>query len=387
MSWPAILTRRGFRSALRGVQQYVFGKRGQRRVHGWRFLYRLRMEVMLRSPRPIRGISGFSPAKLWVDREAFPRILKLLRRARHSVLVQMFIWKDDAIGRGVATALLEAADAGVTVDIFKEAVGDIFELHRDFLGTRHDTDALWKRFWSHPKIRITYETRNDHTKVFIIDDRILLLTGMNIADEYNEDWHDYLVELRGHRFVEQYLTAEAVGRTTADARLVMNSDKRRDIRPVVMELIGSAERSIVLEQSYVSDPAVLDALIRRSKDGVRVVLILPGRTDFHHYANMQSVARLLTEGDRRHISVFLYPRMVHGKIILVDRERAFLGSANLMTSSLDEMGEVNVLLGGSTQGAIRKLREVLRQDILMSTPISRAPRFRWLWKWLTWLQL
>ena len=51
------------------------------------------------------------------------------------------------------------------------------------------------------------------------------------------------------------------------------------------------------------------------------------------------------------------------------------------------MGEVNVLLEGRTPPAIRKLRGVLREDILQSLPVSRPPRFRWLWRWLTWFKL
>lgn len=387
MRWPPLLTRRGFRAALRGGLQYVFGRRGQRRVHGWRLFYRLRVQVMLRSPRPITGISSFPGVSLWVDREAFPRIKKLIRRARHTVLIQMFIWKDDVLGREMAELLVEVADRGVEVDISKEAVGDLFEFHRDFLGTRNDKGAVWKRFWNHPRIRIHYATNNDHAKVFIIDDRIFLLTGMNIADEYHDEWHDYLVELQGHRFVEHYLTNGDHAGTGTDARLVMNTEQRKEIRSVVMDLLQSAKRSIVVEHCYFSDPAVLELLIRRSHEQVSVVLILPSETDFHHYANMETVARLRKEANPKRMHIFLYPRMMHGKIILVDRERAFVGSANLMTTSLDEMGEVNVLLHGRSHGAIHKLREVLRKDILLSTPFAGPFRYHWLWRWLTWLQL
>lgn len=371
---------------MRGGLQYIFGKRGQRRVHGWRLFTRLRVQMMLHGRVALPPIMNAS-AKLWVDDEAFPRIKKLLRRAMHTIYIQMFIWKDDRLGRQVASILLDAADAGVRVEVSKEAVGDVFEMHEDFLSTKHGTDKMWKRFWNHPNIRITHSTRNDHAKVYIIDDKIFLLSGMNIADEYHEEWHDYMVELRGHRFIESYLTEGERPASEGGATLVMNVGDRRDIRAAVMELIASARHSIVLEQCYFSDADVVNALIKRSKDGIQIVLILPAKTDLHHYSNMQAVANLLGQSHRANVSVFLYPSIVHGKIILVDRERAFVGSANMMTSSLDEMGEVNVLLDGKNLPAIGKLRDVLREDILVSTPMAHAPRFRWMWRWLTWLKL
>lgn len=379
--------RRSIRAFLRGAYRYIFGKRGQRRVLGWRLFYRLRVEVLLRSRRPMTGINRFPDARLWVDQEVFPRVQKLLRRARHTIVIQMFIWKDDWLGRSVAETLLECADRGVKIYIFKEAVGDVFEGYRDFLTTRRGERPVWRRFWEHPNIRITYADNNDHAKVYIIDDRVFLLTGMNIAKEYHERWHDYLVELRGNHFVEHYLTrGEAITRQT-DTRLVMNTESRKEIRPIVMELVESARSSIVLEQSYMHDARLIDALIRRSRDGIDITVILPARPDFHHFANMQSVGRLISEGNRERIDVFLYPGMVHGKIILVDRMRAFIGSANMMTSSLDDMGEVNVLLEGRNRHPILKLREVLRQDTLRSMPFQTPPRFPWLIRWLAWLKL
>lgn len=386
-NWRELFHRRTVQSFIRGGLHYVFGKRGQRRVHGWRMFYRLRMEVMLRSRAGAKGISRFSAAKVWVDSEAFPRVKKLIRRARHTVAIQMFIWKDDRLGREIAGALCDAADRGVHVEISKEATGDMFEFRQDFLGTRSDADGIWKRFWSHRNIRVLHENRYDHAKVFIIDERILLLTGMNIGDEYHEEWHDYLVELRGRPFVEHYLSDGDMPGAARGARLVMNTGHRKEIRPAVMHLLASAEKSIVIEHCYLSDPAVLRVLQQRSRDDIQIVVIVPRATDFHHYANMQSITDLLAGGNPRRMEIFLYPKMFHAKIILVDRERAFVGSANLMTTSLDDMGEVNVLLEGRTSKAIRKLRDILREDILISIPVSRPPRFQWIWKWLTWLKL
>ncbi len=382
--------RRMFKSSARGGLRYIFGKRGQRRVQGWRLLYRLRIATLLFADEPLTRLTRRTEVRLWADgEEAFVRLEKLLSRARHTIFIQMFIWKDDAVGKKFASVLIEAADRGVQVDINKEAVGDFFEYQGDFFTTRSLKDPVWQRLWNHSRIRITYATFNDHAKVFIIDDQILLLTGMNIANEYRDTWHDYLVELRGSRFVQQYLSEgeSQPQRAGEPVRLIMNTVNVKQIRPVVTELLRSARHSVLLEQCYLSDPQIVDELIVLSKRGIRVTLILPEAPDIHYHANMQAVSRLLIESSKSMVQVFLFPRIVHGKVILVDRKRMFLGSANMIQSSLDEMGEVCVLIEGRYRIALMKLRDILRSDILQSRLLTTPPQFRWIGRWLASLGL
>lgn len=381
-----LFRRRSLRSIVRGGLRYIFGKRGQRRVYGWRMLYKLRYEMLLYGKAPMEQWSRFYRTRVWVDREVFPRIESLLLRAKHSVFIQMFIWKDDRVGRSMAETLLWIADRGVSVNIRKEAVGDFFELHRDFFTTKESTNPLWRRFWSHPRIRITHAGDNDHAKVYIIDDRIFLLTGMNIADEYHDRLHDYMVEIRGQPIVEHYLSDGETPVPQSPVRLVMNG-RKNELRGEVMKLLRSARHSIVVEHCYFSDPEVIAALAEKTKNGVDVTLILPSQVDLHYHTNMNAAGNLMAESDKRRLSVFLYPGMFHGKVILVDHGKAFLGSANLMESSLDQMGEVNVLLEGASSRALVKLRDVLRDDILQSQPLGRYPRFLWLRRILAWAKL
>ncbi len=383
----SVFQRRSFWSFVRGLMRYTFGRERHRKVHGWQLLYRLRVEVLLQSDATISRIEEYFTTRVWIDQEAFPRIRKLIRRARHTVVIQMFIWKDDNLGRSMAATLLEAADRGVKVDITKETVGDLFELQSDFLATKDLDTPLWKRFWSHPNIRITHGQNNDHAKVYIIDDEILLLTGMNIADEYHESWHDYLVELRGRSFVEEYLSHGEIRRPQSAVRLVMNHGERRDIRSTIMQMLLRARESIVVEHPYLTDPEVVELLTKRSKEGIRITIVLPENSNHLYYVNRQSIAKIMAEGTASNVEVYFFPRMIHGKLILVDRMWACLGSANLLTSSLDTMGEVNVLLYGKTQRSIVKLRDMLRADVLVSEPMTGSAHMPWLWRVMAWLRL
>jgi cardiolipin synthase len=382
-----ILHNKGFSNALKGSLRYLFGKRGKRLVSGLRLFYRLRVFMLLRTGEAIGKLSRGNEVRVWIDgRQSFRRIVRLIGRAKYSIVVQMFIWKDDDTGRRMASTLLAAARRGVNVDINKEAVGDLFELNGDFFGTKKSADPMWKEFWSHPRIRITVATNNDHAKVYVIDDQILLLTGMNIADEYRYKWHDFLIELRGSAYVAQFLTHEKSQTNSEQVELVMNTSERKDIRPVLHTLLDSARESVVVEHCYMSDSEVNDKLIALSKRDVRVTVIIPEYNHLHYHSNMNTIGRLISEGKSANLNVLLYPNTFHAKIILVDYKTAFVGSANLMKNSLNEMGEVNVLIRGK-QRAIHTLREALRQDALKSRALSSPPSFLWASRWLAWLGL
>lgn len=386
-SWRDLVNIPGVKISLRGGLRYLFGKRGQRLVRSLRVYYRLRINILIRTGEPIARLTRRSDVRLFVDgKDSFRRIERWIRRARHHIVVQMFIWRNDETGTKIAELLLEAADRGVNVDITKEAVGDFFEFRGDFIGTKGSPEHPWNRFWNHPRIHISYATNSDHAKVFAIDGYMLLLTGMNVADEYRNQWHDYLVELRGTRFVTEFLTREKPLHEAKNLQLVMNTEDKKDIRAVTMSLLEHAHESIIVEHCYLADESVTKALIDASRRGVRVTLILPGALDFYHHGNMLTVGRLLAEGKPANVRVFLYPGMSHAKALLVDHQTAFIGSANLYTESLDVMGEVNVLIT-SKRRVLWKLQESLRGNILRSKPITSPPSFLWISKWLAWLGL
>jgi cardiolipin synthase len=349
--------------------------------------YRMQANFVLRTGGSLRSLAGDREVRLWIDgHQAFQRIETLIARSTVSIVIQMFIWKDDRTGRQMAKWLLDAADRGVTVDITKEAVGDFFESHSDFLGTKDSSDPLWKAFWRHPRIRIAHATHHDHAKVYVFDGHTLILGGMNVADEYRYDWHDCMVELRGASFVEQFLTRKKTPDDRAPVRIVANTEESKDIRPTFVKLLDDAREQVVVEHAYMSDPEVVAQLVALSKRGVRITIIVPERMQLHKHATQLAIGQLMSDGELANIRVFIFPGYCHSKIVLVDSRTAFLGSANLYKGSLDDMGEVNVLIKGRFR-ALWTLKEMLRQDVLVSKPLSSPPGFLWISRWLSWLGL
>ncbi len=342
--------------------------------------------VMLRGVEPVGKLARRQDVRLWVDGpRSFRRIERLIRNAKDHILIQTFIWKNDHTGRWMAKLLVEAAERGVLVDITKEAVGDFFEFHGDFLSTKGNTSSPWPAFWSHPRIRINYATNNDHAKVFIIDGHTLILTGMNIADEYRFKWHDYMVELRGESFVKSFMTRTPMNEDSP-VHLVMNSETHKEIRPALMKLLRNAREQIVIEHCYISDSDVIDTLVERSNAGVRVTVLLPDWVEFHHHANMVAIGRLITYAKSANVSVHLYPGKFHAKVMMIDHETVLIGSMNLFKASIDEMGEVNVLIHNRSR-ILWTLKESLRQTVLVSRSLNSPPPFLWISRWLAWLGL
>ena len=66
--------------------------------------------------------------ELLVDgKNAFPEIIRCIRKAHESIFINMFIWRNDTIGCTLAHELLAAADRGVKVTISKDRYGVICE--------------------------------------------------------------------------------------------------------------------------------------------------------------------------------------------------------------------------------------------------------------------
>lgn len=375
---------RTLRSLLRGTIGYFSAQHAGQRIRSLRLLTKIRTRMTLlrlqKTPPPKQSVL------LWADKKVFRRIEKLIREAKHTVIVQMFIWADDATGTWIAALLTEAAERGVDVHIMKEQVGDVFETSRDFISTKSSSDPVWHAFWNHPRIHVSYRAHANHAKCIIVDDSVMMIMGMNFADEYRFLWHDYGVELRGKKFVHQYLTGgESNGKSRV--HILVSSDGAPLMRKAVKQLFSLAKRSIVLEQAYLSDPEILDELIRASHKHIDVTIILPQTPDIHFYANRESVRQLLVKGEKKFLRILSYPGMVHGKVILVDHIHALIGSTNLITSSLDTVGEACVLISRKPLRPLLALRRILLKDMMKSKHIERPPRFSFLRKILAWGQL
>ena len=116
---------------------------------------------------------------------AFPEMLAAIASAQQQVLLEMYWFASDSIGRKFAAALAAAAQRGVDVRVIFDAVGsvgasdDMFDelQHSGVQVIEFNPIAPWKR-----RFRLSKLTRRDHRKILIVDGRIGFTGGINIAD-------------------------------------------------------------------------------------------------------------------------------------------------------------------------------------------------------------
>jgi cardiolipin synthase len=152
--------------------------------------------------------------------------------------------------------------------------------------------------------------------------------------------------------------------------LAVNNSKHTETRTAIIEIMGHAKDSVVIEHAYFSDDKVIKAVKKAAARGVRVEVILPKIPDTHIYANLVTINRLLDTESGKAPRVFLYPHMSHAKVIMTDGQIVAVGSANLTPRSMITSKEITLFVHGvATSRFISELRGQLQTDIAVSEEV------------------
>ena len=313
--------------------------------------------------------------ELLVDgKEAFNEILQAIDAARSSIHIQTYIWKDDNIGQQIVSKLKTAANRGVKVTVRKDALGTAFEMV-DMLKGR-PSPVFTKSGLKDTKnidVKVDIWADTDHSKYVIVDHKAVIFGGMNIADEYHTQWHDYMAMIQSEPWTaafEDRVLKSSPWPEPAPLVITLNDRNTTEIRTALIELINNARKSVIIEHAYFSDDKIIEAVKRAAENGIQVNIILPETPDTHHYANMVTINKLIQSEETTAPRVFLYPQMMHAKVVLTDGVIAAVGSANLTPRSMKTSREVTMFFHGNADDPfIKRLRERLEADLAESEEV------------------
>ncbi len=324
--------------------------------------------------------------------ETFQAMRAAIDGARKDVLLESYIFKDDATGRSLLESLGSAVARGATVRVLADAFGSI-ATRREFwkeMRERGIEVRLFNPLFPH----LFLQPFRDHRKILVVDGVTAFTGGMNIGDEYGSSrlsgrggpWRDTHVQVDGPAawamaivFTEAWHAAggsdvalESLEPPTGGVPiLVLDSRPFRgtgEMASSLAAILAAARERIWITNAYFAPRwRAVEALGDAARRGVDVRLLLPGRSDVPlvRHAGHGFYAALL----RRGIRVFEYQSAVlHAKTAVADDFLSLTGSSNLDFRSFHFNAECNVLILDSETG--RTFSNAFEEDLKVSTEIT-----------------
>lgn len=360
-----------------------------------------RVPLRFRTSRE-RFVGGHRVTLLRDGREAFPAMLAAIDSAKRQVLLEMYWFGSDRIGRRFAMALTAAVRRGVEVAVIYDALGSIeassemFERLRD--GGVHVVEFNPVMPWR-KAFRMERLSRRDHRKILVVDGRVGFTGGINIADHWlpteegGQGWRDDMVAVEGPAVAGLVQCFMVTWQAESDVRLQVmpamgppmvgdepkvrvlgeagHKNRREIVRAYLYNIHWAKERVWIANSYFVPARVITRALIRAARRGVDVRILVPGQSDVRlvQIASRGSYDPLLSAGAR----IFeWHGNVLHSKTAVVDGRWSTIGTFNLDHLSLRNNLEVNVGVLDDAFGAV--MEASFRRDLEAAVEVTPDQR-------------
>lgn len=342
--------------------------------------------------------------ELLVNGEGFyPSVFAAIAGARHEVLLETFIIRDDKVGRALRQVLIEASERGVRVELIADGYGTP-DLDAGYLGPLLEAGVRLHLFDPQPLLlgMRTNLFRRLHRKHVVVDGRLAFVGGINFCADHLADFgpmakQDYAVSIEGPsvedirraslELLSQYgdiPAADAVhssgpaGSCRTCLAIRDNLYRRTEIEQHYLRAIGQArERLLIANAYFFPGYRLLRALRDAARRGVKVRLILQGLPDMPlvRLCSKLLYDTLLRDG----VEIYEYcDRPLHGKVAVVDRRWATVGSSNLDPLSLSLNLEGNLMIeDGAFASALDQHLQTLSENSCRRVTRQYARRGYW----------
>jgi cardiolipin synthase A/B len=353
------------------------------------------------------GLPGSSPAAINMHRDgrdSADALFSVMSSAVSRLDICTYILGDDAFGREAMQRMMERARCGVDVRLLLDGVGAI-QLPRVCFKSL-ELGGVEIAIFSPLFARKTQGPRNlrNHRKMVIADGVHLWAGGRNLAAEYflgiagAPAWRDLTFDLRGPvaeaaaaQFELDWVAAggkAASADATAAAATVTGGtappsaaseaqflpsgpDQSEDtVHALLIDgCFQARDRMLAVTPYFVPDVSLETAMRLAARRGVRVDLVIPGRSN-HRLADFAR-NRALRSLSQAGVNVHLMPYMSHAKAVVFDHSLALSGSVNLDSRSLLLNYECAVVFYGRAE--INWLAQWIDEQIPETLPFNCRP--------------
>jgi cardiolipin synthase len=320
-----------------------------------------------------------------------------IRDATNHIHVEYYIVQPDETGLWFRDLLIAKAREGVKVRFMYDAVGSLRLGHRFLAPMRQAGICVAPFLPVNPlRRRWVFNLRN-HRKILVVDGKVGFTGGVNIGNEYLGRkshfgyWRDTHMLLRGPSVLQLQQVFAQDWFFAADEELVTPDLYPHASEPgdqtvqiiasgpdlpveVCHELffsaISAARRHVLIESCYFVPPeSIRLALQSAAHRGVDVRIILPARSA--HLSVLLAAQSYYEELLSSGVQIFEYrDGLLHSKVLSVDGEWSYVGSANMDIRSLRLNFEAGAVFYGPRMAA--ELEKMFRTDLARSTPIELA---------------
>ncbi|HYM65136.1 MAG TPA: phospholipase D-like domain-containing protein [Candidatus Sulfotelmatobacter sp.] len=272
-------------------------------------------------------------------------ILNALNSAKSEILIEVYLLSD----KQIIKSLEDAKKRGVVVDVMLEehpfGGGNLnnnskTELSKAGIGVE----------WANSSFSLTHEKTIviDKNRAFILNQNLTAssFTKNREYDVYDINQED-VAEIR-NVFISDW---ERKNFTPTKTNLIISPINSR---PILTGLIEKAYKELDLEIEDINDEQIVSQLCNKSEK-INIKIIIPTLSQVS--SNKDSINKLLSCGV--YIKTVSSP-YIHAKLILVDNIKAYIGSVNLSTQSMDKNREVGIIL--SQADSLKTLLQTFNSD-------------------------
>ena len=286
-----------------------------------------------------------------------------IKKAKHHIHITVYILTDDDTGRPIVDLLCQRARAGVKVRVLVDALGSFTQRGR-LLQRLRKAGAQAVRFMPVlPIHRRSSANLRNHRKVAIFDNQRAWVGGQNFDRRFLSStpsptlFKDYSTLIEGpavtaltRMFVGDWCYAAKMDPAHFSTTLSTDVERAGD---AVIEVIPSGpdaskdrlwERIVLMIQEYqhsltivtpyfIPDEVIFQSLLVKISAGYPLKIILPYRSN--HFIAEVARGHYLRKLSQAGAEILMYNEsMLHGKLMIADKQTALTGSANIDMRSL-----------------------------------------------------